>query len=1035
MADMKKVGTQFVVEGADDYARIMNAAEQQVNTVVRGLQTHATLLSKLGEDVAINWQQFGEIVAKAATGDVQALQQLKEIEAQVREQTNELYISKTAEAKATDAQTEATLKYVDASTKAYERGKMYAEAVRSGQVAAQQESVALQKAAEEEARAFTQRTQEMVQAGIAFGASAKEMQQGLTGMGYSAKQASEILKQAGVDVTILEQAHGRLTESAIHTSRAFFALTLASFGLMTIEKDLKQAFGDDLPQAFTKTVSGLQIIASFGSAGAFSGIPGGAIAGGLIGVLVALTDAALSVDPKIQQLNQSLDNLAKKDEVLTTLQELTNTTRDEAQAMLDVAKASPEAASALRDFLRNIEPANELQLALAGVGKELENIKNVVGKGEFETGLKTGLEAAAPPGARFLMDLVKQLADVGEAARKSAAEQAAADFKVAEAKQKVIDQYKELDATLQRDTVGKDTVQIAELANVTEKAADSFLKFAGSHSEVAQKAVDLKDQMLAVKTELAALEASGRGNTQVAQQLRDRFVELQKVFGAFVLANQDVTDSTDKLTKAQQQLADTLRDISSRAGEQWIKYLQNVGNAQQQFDDKIKDIAQQRMDTEADAAQQRSDRLADIWVQYQNRIVDIEIQLTDRLAQIAQQRTDKLADIQMQLDNRLFDIQQQLGDKLSQIDQDLANKKADLLHQYQDNVSKANDSIKQAAEDLARKLYEIERQRIESIQQLDYNTALQLETAQTDHDRDRILRQRQFELAQINQKANDARNDAEYAYAQKVEQAQKERDLARRNYEYELALAERLAEQKRVEARHAADEQIAQAQRQAQQQIAIANREAEQQRLLAQRQADEQRAQNQRQYEEQRATAERAYRESIARAEREAAQKEELANRELGQRLNAIQQQYDAEVRANDAATQKALDNLRRVIEMIGGVVKAWQAMMEQFGQGGAVVNNLFGNWMKGFELFGKPSVPAVGGAEGLDMLIPQGYPNDTYMIGVSSGERVTVSPANTYNSSARTMNVTIPVYDASDPQRTAQQIKRILNDVAFGMG
>lgn len=81
-----------------------------------------------------------------------------------------------------------------------------------------------------------------------------------------------------------------------------------------------------------------------------------------------------------------------------------------------------------------------------------------------------------------------------------------------------------------------------------------------------------------------------------------------------------------------------------------------------------------------------------------------------------------------------------------------------------------------------------------------------------------------------------------------------------------------------------------------------------------------------------------------------------------------------------------------------------------------------------------KQTTPLGGGrANGLDMIVPPGYPNDTYgPIYAQSGERVQVTPAGQVTNNMG--GVTIIVNGAGDPRATAEEVSRVLAQQARGL-
>ena len=72
-----------------------------------------------------------------------------------------------------------------------------------------------------------------------------------------------------------------------------------------------------------------------------------------------------------------------------------------------------------------------------------------------------------------------------------------------------------------------------------------------------------------------------------------------------------------------------------------------------------------------------------------------------------------------------------------------------------------------------------------------------------------------------------------------------------------------------------------------------------------------------------------------------------------------------------------------------------------------------------------------IGGANGLDMIVPPGYPNDSFPVWAQSGERVTITPA---GQTTNMGGVTINVSGAGDPQAVAREVSRLLAAQARGL-
>lgn len=735
-------------------------------------------------------------------------------------------------------------------------------------------------------------------------------------------------------------SHNKLTESAVASSRAFFALTLASFGVMSVTQELKKSFGDDLPVAFEKTSSAIQQVASFGSAGAFIGGVPGAILGGIAGGLIAVTTAAISLDPALQQLNSSLDNMTKQDELITTLSDISGQSEKVVAIWLEAAKQDPSFAQTLEDAAKAAEPVPGI---IASINETIR-------------GMNGNVDA-----------LGRTFEEVGEKVNKTL-----------------------LDWLAGWNGLGKFIETLAQGGSVEEALT------AGR-----ERATEVIQNVTKATEGSAISQETANELTKEAKRVLD-----------------EQSKAAEKAAAAQEKFAQAIEDSNFRLSQLNERTANQYAAALQTFNNAAEDAAQQRYNAISNAEQNLTNRVADLWQDLQNRIADINQTLADKIADIQIGLANKIGDIQTQLAFRIEDIQTDLADKLGDIDQDLANKLEDLAHKRKTDIQKANQDIEDAAKDLSRKLYEIERERLESIEALAFNTHEQLADARTSHDRDRIIRRAQFEQAQIDQQANDAIRDAQADYADKVAQAQLAIQLAQNTYDYEVALAKKLAEQKRQEAIETANIQIAQAQRNAQFQIEQAQRQAAIQMAQAEREAAQQLALAQRRHEQELASAQRTYEQQVEAARRAEQQRLADAQRALEQRNAAIAQSYELERQQIEYTRQKALQAYLDQIAMIGGLIAYVNTLLSQYGAAGNVTANLFQDWIGGLGDLIKPPTPDTSSIMG-----PPSTPTNEL-----------VRPPSVNNNS-RSNNINIQINDATDPIKVGNEVRRVLQDAMGGLG
>lgn len=736
----------------------------------------------------------------------------------------------------------------------------------------------------------------------------------MTRLAGEGKTWNEIQKEMNELAGKNAESHARLSENSIQTSRAFFALTLASFGLMTITRELAKS-GDELAPTLEKITNATQIIASFGSAGAFIGGAPGAVAGGVLGAVLALPEALDQTSEATKALGEELQKIGAQDDAAEQLAKIANVSQDAAAEMLHLAETAPI-------LLATLERIQELQaqreFATSGLGQGL-----------------AGLSGFDP----------QVLTEAYDTAIQKQAELVQSQFEVAKAGEVARESTDKLNSSLKNLGTGDAKTQLADLLGVTEEVSKGFLDFANENREVAEQAQVLVQSIQDAQVQLAKMQEQLKDQEpSIAQQhvmegLTNRIREQRAALNDLVLSHQSFESSNDKIIDGAERLVDavtranhSLETLAERIGNQYVQ-------AQQQYSNAVQDAAEQRANAIFNAEQSLTNRIVDLWQDLQNRVSDInqgladrvsdiQLQLANKLSDIQVQLSNRIHDIQLQLSNRIADIQQQTADRISDINRDLQNKLDDLAHQRDLAVGQANQKIADAARDLSRKLYEIERDRIQAIEALAFNTHEQLMDARTNHDRDRILRRQQFEQAQIDDQANNARKDALADFQDKVSQAEREKRLAQDVYDYQVMLAKRLAQQKIDDAIHTANVQIAQAQRQAQQQTDIANRQsqqqieqanrqAQQQLAIAQREAEQQLALAQGRYEQELETAQRAYAQQVEAARRAEEQRNADAMRALEQRNAAIALSHELERKQIMYTLQVALDAFNLIIEAI----------------------------------------------------------------------------------------------------------------------
>ena len=805
---LKTVGMRVVAEGAETATQNVKQFDDAQKGLVNTLDSVATAQQQVTEQIRQSLDAIREQIElnKQSTvrGEGFTMRDPSLVEAYKEAiRLQDEYFAKQAEA------TEVSQKfrqYTEAEAEALRKRTEANERWIDSLKEAQGFQVNRQKQTEEEIASLNNRTKLIVESGSAFGASAREMSGALQGIGLSAKEAKEVLVKYGVDVSDLEKKHSRLSESAIHSSRAFFALTLASFGVMSVAQELKKSFGDDLPPAFEKTSSAIQQIASFGSAGAFVGGAPGAIFGGIAGGLIAITTAAVTLDPELQRLNQQLDNMSNRDEFIDTMARIAGVSTDVAKVWDEAARKDPDFASKLERIMKAAEPVPGLLATISAVSKELT--------GSFD-GLAESIGGAGDALNKILLasvagyvgygTLVKSIAE-GKDIQEALADAQAAALRIMQG----VEEATKGQALTQREA--NDIT--AEAEKVLEKESNTADKLADAQRRLADATEDANHRMslLAEKT-----------------------------------ANQ--------YAQAQQQYSNAVQDAAEQRGNA-------IFNAEQTLTNRIADLWQDLQNKVTDINQDLADKISDIQVQLQNRIADIQAQLSDRIADIQQQLADKVRDINQDLQNKLQDLahsrdqavqsanqkildaSRELSRKLYEIERDrleaiealafstheqLQDARTDhdrdrILRRAQFEQGqidqKANDARKDAIADYQDKVAQAEREKKLAKDTYDYQVMLAKQLAA--------------------QKIANAQHDADVQIAQAQRQAQQQLAIAQRQAQQQLDIAQREAAQQLALAQRRHEQELATAQRSYQQQVEAARR-AEQQRI-----ADAQRALEQR---------------------------------------------------------------------------------------------------------------------------------------------------------------------------------------------
>lgn len=204
----------------------------------------------------------------------------------------------------------------------------------------------------------------------------KDYQRGI----LSAEEATTTFNQ-----TLQEsEAKANRAGSGFHNMwRESFILFGLSMAVRSFGQELEVATGEKLPPFFASMTHTFQLMSDFGMMGAMMGMGvGGIVAGAGIGLGLGTLTALGSQPQDIQQLNNSLDTLTKKADVVDTLARIMNMTQAEAAAALEAAKNNESLATALDHVAKDREPPTMLQNILDALGQsaQWEALAGVIGE-------------------------------------------------------------------------------------------------------------------------------------------------------------------------------------------------------------------------------------------------------------------------------------------------------------------------------------------------------------------------------------------------------------------------------------------------------------------------------------------------------------------------------------------------------------------------------------------------------------------------------------------------------------------------------
>jgi hypothetical protein len=408
---------------------------------------------------------------------------------------------------------------------------------------------------------------------------------------------------------------------------------------------------------------------------------------------------------------------------------------------------------------------------------------------------------------------------------------------------------------------------------------------------------------------------------------------------------------------------------------------------------------------------------------------------------IEQDTVARISDINRQLSTRIVDIQQNLVQQIGDIERQHTQKLSDDYYQYAKSIEALNRDIAKSAQDTARQSAQIEKDYAKGVAQ--YKKELQKSLAdidadqqeqltelaeQTAHDKDQVDRQYWGREAELKKQIIDA--DAAQERAKILRDAEKRRQEAQqRALERQQELDEQRAEQ--LAALEERKREAAEEQEYRRQQVnetyarskETADREMREQIERAQRTSDDQIAQARRTAAEQTAAANENKQKQI-----------EAVQQQLTEQLRAIGVRRADELAAYEESKQKSaethaqkiqeLTDERTEAQKLSDAMKelagpSWDPWITKAQEYERIVNGL--NTPPSGSGGGGGGGSSGFGANGLDMTVPPGYPNDSFLFHATSGEHVAITPPG--QAGARVMITGgINFYGIADGKRAADE-------------
>lgn len=415
--------------------------------------------------------------------------------------------------------------------------------------------------------------------------------------------------------------------------------------------------GTNAPPAFKQAASSIKIVADAMLAGAYFGGQFGAVIGGVGGVLLALGANALSVDPMLKALNDTLDKLGKKDDAIEGLAKLAGVTEGNAEAALQYVKTSQDAAHALQMQVQAAQPAIPV---LQGVGDAWRGLTDAY-RTYVELRDKYAAISKNPFDQEFSGDYAKKLEasiayteaykdallagnDAIQANIAGLKAQAAVMDGNAKATQSLADSTNKL-ATMQNYV---NTVTARAAVASAQEQIDKLRLQGASADEVTLAVLKLAK----AQDDLARAEATAAGRPYVSPILQPSDIGGlvgQQTANASIF-NAAATKLGKDLTQIQQQYQADLEQLAADHGARMAEIDQNYDDQRERI---ARDFAQRIADINANLAQSLQDAATD----YATRLSDLEDNANEQRAKNAQDYADRRAQIEQDYQDRVAQIQ------------------------------------------------------------------------------------------------------------------------------------------------------------------------------------------------------------------------------------------------------------------------------------------------------------------------------------------------------------------------------------------